>query len=71
MMTVFSRAALSLVLAAAAQVAVHGIALGHTSGADATPEHVLLEVAEWGLAAAAVLGLIVLIFWVRAKRRPE
>ena len=71
MKTVVSRAALSLLLAAAAQVGFHGIALGHASGADATPEHVLLEVAEWGLAAAAALGLIVLVFWVRARRRPE
>jgi hypothetical protein len=71
MKSVRSRAALSLLLAAAAQHSVHGIALGHTSGSGATPEHVLLEVAEWGLAVAAALGLIVLVFWVRAKRRKE
>ncbi len=66
-----SRAALGLLLVAAAQLTFHGIALGHTSGAGATPEHVLLEVAEWGLAVAAALGLIVLFFWIRAKRRQE
>lgn len=71
MRTIFSRAALSLVLAGAAQVAAHGIALGHTSGSDATPEHVLIEVVAWGLAVAAVLGLVVVVFWVRAKWRPE
>lgn len=66
-----SRAALGLLLTAAAQLAFHGIALGHTSGVGVTPEHVLLEVAKWGLAVAAAVGLIVLVFWVRAKRRHE
>ncbi len=68
MRTIRSRAALSVLLAAVAEVAFHGIALGHTSGPGATPEHVLLELAEWGLGVTAVLGLVLLIFWIRAKR---
>lgn len=66
-----SRAARGLLLAVIAQFPFSGVALGHTSGPGATPEHVLLELGEWGLAVAAVLGLIVLVFWIRAKRRPE
>lgn len=66
-----SRAGCGLLLAAVAQLSFPGTALGHTSGAGATAEHVLLEVAEWGLAAAAVLGLIVLVFWIRAKGHKE
>lgn len=69
MTIVRSRPARGLLLAAVAQFPFPGIALGHTSGPGATAEHVLLEVAEWGLAVAAVLGLIVLVFWIRAKRR--
>lgn len=68
MRLVRSRSAGGLLLAAVALLSLPDVALGHTSGAGATPEHVLLEVAEWGLAVAAVLGLVVLIFWIRAKR---
>jgi len=63
-----SKAARGAIVAAVAQLAFPAITLAHTSGSGATPEHILLEVAEWGLAVAAVLGLIVLIFWIRAKR---
>ncbi len=63
-----SQAARGAIAAAVAQLSLPAIALGHTAGAGATPEHVLLEVAEWGLAVTAVLGLIVLAFWIRAKR---
>ncbi len=66
-----SRAALSVLLAAAADVVFRDVALGHTSGAGASPEHILLELAEWGLGIAAVLGLIVLVFWIRARRRRD
>ncbi len=66
-----ARVARGLLLATMAHLALRGIALGHTSGEGATPEHVLLEVAEWGLALAALLGLVVLVFWIRAKRRGE
>ncbi len=61
----------AVLLATAAMFAAHGIALGHTSGTGATSEHVLLEVAEWGLGLAILLGVVVLAFWIRAKRRPE
>lgn len=60
-----------LLLAIIVQFALPGIVLGHVSGAGATPLHLLLEVGVWGLAVAAVLGLIVLVFWIRAKRRGE
>ena len=58
-------------LAALSLVAFHATALAHTTGDSATPEHVLLEVAGWGLGLAALLGVIVLVFWIRAKRRTE
>lgn len=58
-------------LAALTLVAVRGTALGHTTGDSATPEHVLLEVAGWGLGLATLLGVIVLGFWIRAKQRKE
>lgn len=61
----------AMLLASWALIALRGTALGHTSGAAATPEHVLLELAGWGLGLATILGLVVLIFWLRAKRHKE
>jgi type VI protein secretion system component VasF len=65
------RATAVILLLLVAQLAAPATTAAHSSGPDATPEHVLLEVAQWGLAVAAVLGLVVLLFWARAKRRGE
>jgi hypothetical protein len=60
-----------VLLTAMAVLALPGDVLGHTSGAGATLDHVLLEVAEWGLGVAVLLAVIVLVFWVRARGREE
>jgi len=60
-----------MLLTTVALLAMPGDVLGHTSGAGATLDHVVLEVAQWGLAVAAVLALIVLVFWIRARGREE
>ena len=40
--------------------------VGHT-GDDVSLEHVIIEVATWALAVAAVIAGIVAVFWVRAR----
>jgi len=59
---------LTLILAAvsAAQMLSYSAALAHT-GDDAAAGHIVVEFGQWAVGAAAVLGLVVLVFWIRAK----
>lgn len=50
-----------------ALVAGTGPALAHT-GEDASLEHIIVEVARWTVGIAAVLGVLVAGFWLRARR---
>ena len=65
------RTAGGMLLTAVALLAMPSDVIGHTSGAGATLDHVVLELAEWGLALAVVLALIVLVFWNRARGQEE
>lgn len=44
------------------------IASAHTEE-NAPLSHVILDVGLWSLGAAAVIGLLVAVFWLRARRR--
>lgn len=56
------------VIATLAALAHPEVASAHTAE-DAPLSHVILDVALWGLVVTAVAGLLVAIFWLRARRR--
>ena len=37
------------------------------SGEGVSMEHVLIEIGTWALAVTAVIGIIIGVFWVRAR----
>lgn len=43
-----------------------GLAMAHT-GDEAEFKHVVIEFALWGIGLAAVIMLLVAVFWVRAR----
>ncbi len=55
-------------VAAVAALAHPGVVLAH-DGEDESLSHVLLDVGAWGVGAVAVIGLLVAVFWLRARRR--
>ena len=64
------RLALILSLISVAEVLSSGMALAHT-GDDAGMGHVVVEFGRWGLGAAGVLAVILLVFWIRTKVGPQ
>lgn len=60
--------ALTLLLAAAAMLLESDAALAHT-GENASVTHVIIEVGRWSFGVAAVLALLVGLFWIRASLR--
>ena len=66
MKTLSARLALILGVVVSAQMLSYSAALAHT-GDDAAAGHIVVEFGQWAVGAAAVLGLVVLVFWIRAK----
>ena len=64
------RIALQVLVAAALTLALAfgrpELAAAHT-GDDAAFKHVFIEFALWGIGLAAVLALLVAVFWMRAR----
>jgi len=60
------RLAVLVAVVFAAQILSHSAALAHT-GDDAAAGHIIIEFGQWAFGAAAVIALIVLVFWIRAK----
>ena len=52
--------AIALVLASSQSAAAH-------TGDDAEFGHIFLEFALWGIGLAAFVGLLIAVFWVRAR----
>lgn len=55
----------ALALVAAVMLLSPGVALAHT-GEGASALHVMTEMGLWGLGIVATLGIVALIFWIRA-----
>jgi len=63
-----SRTLAPLALTATLFVAAPARALAHT-GENVPLSHVILEVGQWSLGAAAIVGALVGILWLRARLR--
>lgn len=63
-----ARMATVIGVAALAALARPSVVLAH-DGEDKSLSHVLLDVGVWSLGAVAVLGLLVAVLWLRARRR--
>ena len=60
------RLAIMIAVVVSAQMLSFSAAFAHT-GDDAAATHIVVEFGQWALGAAAVLALIIFVFWIRAK----